>query len=177
MKVVGVAGALAGWKTNVIVHHTLKALEKNDSNLKTELIDLRDVEVEFARGEPLAFYNDDTFDVVNKLLAADILVFGTPIYQASISGALKNLLDHLPVDAFKRKITGIVATGSIDRHALVPDYHLKPVLVYLKGTVPSTTVFVENSAFSDVNEILDERVVERMDQLAQEMLQLQQAGL
>ncbi|MCT2535486.1 NAD(P)H-dependent oxidoreductase [Aquibacillus koreensis] len=174
MKLVGVAGALAGWKTNVVIHHVLEAAKEIDSNIETELIDLRDVEVEFVRGEPLAYYNEDTFKVVNKILNADFLVFGTPIYQASITGALKNLLDHFEVDAFKGKVTGIITTGAVEKHFLVSEYHLKPVLAYLKGLVPTTNVFVHNDSFSDENEIIDEEVTKRIKLLANEMVDLQQ---
>lgn len=175
MKVVGVAGALAGWKTNVVVHHVLEALKQIDSTILTELIDLRDVEVEFARGEPLAFYNDDTFQVINTISEADMLVFGTPIYQASITGALKNLLDHFPVEAFKGKVTSIITTGAVDKHFLVSEYHLKPVLSYLKGLVPTISIFAHNDIFSDVNEIIDETVQSKIEALAKEMIQLQAA--
>lgn len=175
MKLVGIAGALAGWKTNVVVHQVLEAAESIDSNVKTELIDLRDYEVELVNGEPLAYYNEDTFTVVNKVLAADFLVIGTPIYQASITGALKNLLDHLPVDAFKSKVTGMITTGAIDKHFLVADYQLKPILSYLKGLVPSESVFVHNDSFDDVNNIIDEDVTKRIHKLAEEMIFLQKS--
>lgn len=173
MKFVGVSGALAGWKTNVVVHHVLEAAKALDTDIQTELIDLREVEVEFARGEPLAYYNEDTWNVVNKIMAADLLLFGTPIYQASITGALKNLLDHFPVDAFKRKVTGMITTGAVDKHFLVAEYQLKPILSYLKGLVPTHHIFVHNDAFNEINEIVDEEIPRRMKLLAEEMISLQ----
>src|SRR5690606_11078067 len=111
MKLVGVSGALSGDKTAVAVHSVLDAARRIDSTIDTELIDLRDYDIEFVVGLPLASYNEDTWNVVQKILSADFLVFGTPIYQASLSGALKNLLDHLPEYAFRNKVTGMVATG------------------------------------------------------------------
>ncbi|MDL4839804.1 NADPH-dependent FMN reductase [Aquibacillus rhizosphaerae] len=175
MKLVGISGSLAGWKTNVAVHNALVAIEALDANIQTELIDLRDFEVEFVNGDPLAYYNEDTFNVVNKVLSADFLVIGSPIYQASISGALKNLLDHLPVDAFKRKVTGIVTTGEIEKHFLVSEYQLKPILTYLKGLVPTINVFIQNDSFSDENEIIDNDVLERYKLFAEEMVTLQKS--
>ncbi|MDC3417424.1 NADPH-dependent FMN reductase [Aquibacillus salsiterrae] len=172
MKVVGVAGSLVGWKTNVVIHHVLKAVKEIDVTIETELIDLRDYQVEFVTGEPLAYYNQDTFDVVNKIQSADLLVFGTPIYQASISGALKNLFDHFPVDAFKGKVTGMVTTGAVEKHFLVSEYHLKPILSYLKGLVPTSNVFVHNDSFDDQNEIINEEVLKRIKLLATEMITL-----
>ncbi|WP_163971064.1 NADPH-dependent FMN reductase [Oceanobacillus halotolerans] len=175
MKLIGVSGALAGWKTNVAIHEVLEAAKDLDSTIKTELIDLRDYEVEFARGEPLVVYNEDTWEVVNKIEKADLIVFGTPIYQASITGALKNLLDHFPMDVFKRKVTGIVTTGAVEKHFLVSEYQLKPILSYLKGLVPTSNVFVHNDSYNEENIIVDEDALRRIKALAEEMIFLQQS--
>lgn len=93
MKFVGLSGALAGHKTSHMVFKVLQFAKLQNQDIEIELIDLKDYDVEFMRGYPLAYYNDDTQLVVNKLLEADCIVIGTPIYQASISGSLKNLLD------------------------------------------------------------------------------------
>ncbi|WP_170006387.1 NADPH-dependent FMN reductase [Bacillus fonticola] len=174
MKLVGISGALIGSKTSKAVHEVLVAARALDANIQTELVDLQDYEVEFVRGTPLSYYNDDTWTVVNKVLSADLLVVGTPIYQASISGVLKNLFDHLPIDAFKNKVTGIVTTGGTDKHYLVSEYQLKPILSYLKGIVPPTSVFVHSDSFNEQNEIEDQDISTRIKKLAQEMVLLQQ---
>ncbi|MDY0407883.1 NADPH-dependent FMN reductase [Virgibacillus soli] len=175
MKLIGISGELTGWKATMILHHVLEAAKKVEPNLETELIEMKEYEIEFVRGEPLAYYNDDTFQVVNKILDADLLVFGTPIYQASMTGALKNLLDFFPVDAFKNKVTGIVTTGAIEKHFLVSEYQLRPILSYLKGFVPTSNVFVHNDAFNEINEIVDNDVLNRVKLLAEEMLRLQRS--
>lgn len=174
MKLIGVSGALSGEKTSVAVESVLAAAKRYDSSVKTELIDLRDYEIEFAAGLPLSAYNEDTWNVVKKIQAADFLVFGTPIYQASLSGALKNLLDHLPEYAFKHKVTGMIATGWTNRHFLVLEYHLGSILSYFKGVTPANNVFVHNDAFDiGTNELIDQRIYERVAQLAEEMIVLQ----
>ena len=174
MKLVGVSGALAGDKTSIVVNDVLRAAKRYDPTVKIELIDLRDYEIEFVRGAPLADYNEDTWNVVQKMLSADLLVFGTPIYQASISGALKNLLDHLPEYAFKHKVTGMVATGWSNKHFLVLEYHLRSILSYFKGLVPSGNVFIHNDSFElETDDINDDRVSERIQKLAEEMVYLQ----
>lgn len=173
VKLIGISGSLVGWKTNVLIHEVLTAARTYDENIETELIDLRDYDVEFVQGSPLAYYNADTFKVVNEILSADLLVIGSPIYQASISGALKNLLDHLPIDAFKGKVTGMVTTAGSANHFLVSEYQLKPILSYFKGIVPTTSVFSHDDSFNDVNEIIDPNVSDRIQKLAEEMIQLQ----
>lgn len=174
MKLVGVSGALAGDKTSIAVNDVLVAAKLLDSTIQTELIDLREYDIEFFDGNPLALHNKDTWDVVQKILSADFLVFGTPIYQASISGALKNLLDHLPEYAFRHKVTGMIATGWSNKHFLVIEYHLRSILTYFKGLVPTGNVFVHNDSFNeDSDEIIDKRVSERIQKLANEMIYLQ----
>lgn len=101
MKLVGVSGTLAGNKTSKAVYDVLAAAKLLDKSVETELIYLRDYELSFADGSPLAYFDDDTWPVADKIMTADCLVFGAPIYQASISGVLKNLLDHFSEYAFK----------------------------------------------------------------------------
>lgn len=174
MKLVGVSGALAGGKTAVAVEAVLAAARVHDPTIKTELIDLREYDIEFVAGLPLSAYNEDTWNVVKKIQAADFLVFGTPIYQASLSGALKNLLDHLPEYAFRNKVTGMVATGWTNRHFLVLEYHLGSILSYFKGLIPTGNVFIHNEAYDiESDELIDDRIYERIGQLAEEMIYLQ----
>ncbi|MCM3571254.1 NADPH-dependent FMN reductase [Neobacillus mesonae] len=175
MKLIGVSGSLVGSKTSKAVYEVLFAAKAYDPGLETELVDLKDYDVEFVRGTPLSYYNSDTWNVVNKILSADFLVFGTPIYQASISGALKNLLDHMPTDAFKSKVTGMITTGGSEKHYLVTEYHLKPILTFLKGVVPVGNVFVHNDHFNEDNEVIDSDVSRRIKKLAKEMILLQRS--
>lgn len=175
MKLVGVSGSLIGSKTSKAVYEVLTAAKNIASDIQVELVDLKEYDVEFVKGTPLSYYNDDTIKVVNTILAADVLLFGTPIYQASITGALKNLLDHLPIDAFKSKVTGMITTGGTEKHFLVPEYQLKPILTYLKGTVPTGNVFIHNDQFDEDNEIIDVDVQQRIKKLAEELVLLKRS--
>lgn len=175
MKLVGISGSLIGSKTSKVVYEVLMAVKTADPTIEIELIDLKDFEVEFVKGAPLSYYNEDTINVVNTIQNADFLVFGTPIYQASITGVLKNLFDHMPIDAFKSKVTAMVTTGGTDKHFLVTEYHLKPILSYLKGVVPVGNVFVQNDDFNEENEVKNKEVSSRIQKLAKEMLLLQKA--
>ncbi|MGV3467381.1 MAG: NADPH-dependent FMN reductase [Heyndrickxia sp.] len=174
MKIVGVSGALAGSKTLQTVHEVLAAAKNINPSVQTELIDLREYDVEFMCGTPLSYYNDDTQTVVNKILQADCLVIGTPIYQASISGSLKNLLDLMPIRAFKSKIAGCITNGGSSKHLLVTQYQLKPILQYLEAIVVAKDVFVHNDLFDvETAEILDNGVLRRIHKLAEDILYLQ----
>ncbi|TRZ35614.1 NADPH-dependent oxidoreductase [Niallia circulans] len=173
MKLVGVSGSLVGSKTAKAVNKVLSAAKLADAAIETELVDLKEYDVEFVKGTELSNYNEDTIKVVETILAADLLIIGSPVYQASIPGALKNLFDHLPVDAFQGKVTGIIMTAGTDKHFLVAEHQLKPILSYLKGLIPSSAVFVHNDDFNEDNDISSKEVGARINNLANEMLILQ----
>lgn len=173
MKLVGLSGSLIGSKTVHSVQAVLLAANNVDPSIEIELLDLKDYEVEFVKGTPLSYYNQDTNHVVKTILSADFIVIGTPVYQSSITGALKNVLDHLPIDAFNSKVTGIVTTAGTDKHYLVAEYHLKPILAYLKGIIPIGNVFIHSDHFNEDNEIIDSDVKKRISHLAKEMILLQ----
>jgi FMN reductase len=175
MKLVGISGSLTGSKTSKAVHEVLAAAKRLSPSILTELIDLKDYDVEFVTGKPLTYYNSDTWKVVQTITEADFLVIGTPIYQASITGALKNLFDHLAVDVFKSKAVGVLTTGGSDKHFLVAEYQLKPIISYLKGTAPASSVFVHSNDFNDDNEIAAPIVLERIEKLARELITLQES--
>lgn len=174
LKLVGVSGALAGQKTSQMVYDVLHAAKLAKLDIEFELIDLKDYEIEFMRGFPLSYYNDDTQDVVNKILNADCLVIGTPVYQASISGSLKNLLDLLPEAAFKHKVVGFISTAGSDKHFLVAEYHLRPILQFLGATVPTKNVFVHDDCFDDESVIVDKDIQVRIRNYAKSLIDLKE---
>lgn len=81
---------------------------------------------------------------------------GSPVYNASIPGALKNVLDLLPIDSIKDKVVGIIMTAGSNIHYLVAQYHLLPVLEYMKSSVIDKYVFITDEDFINSNEINDD---------------------
>src|SRR5262245_27702473 len=63
----------------------------------TDFIDLAEHRVSFADGRPLDQLGDDSEAVENRIVAADALILATPVYRATYTGALKNLLDLTPI--------------------------------------------------------------------------------
>ncbi len=173
VKIVGVSGAIIGEKTAKAVEELLHTIQNKHASAETELIDMRDYDVEFVSGKPLASYNEDTQTVISKIIEADMIIFGTPVYQASITGVLKNLFDHLPTTALKGKVVGMVTTAGSVKHLLVTEYQLKPILAFFKTTIAANNVFIHSSCFDPDNKITDEDVLQRMQALADEMIFLQ----
>ncbi|WP_238985110.1 NADPH-dependent FMN reductase [Bacillus kwashiorkori] len=173
MRLVCISGSLIGEKLPKVMGLCIKEAERKNPNLKTEMIDLRDYQIQFVDGRPREQYNTDTQETVAKILAADILLIGSPVYQASISGVLKNLFDHLPMNSLDGKIVGLVMTAGTEKHYLVMEHQLRPIITFLKGFVVTKNVFIHTNQLDE--ELEDEEVVTRIQDLVQEVLEFKKA--
>ena len=81
----------------------------------------------FGDGRPAEKDKDDTASIVARI-TKDAIILASPVYRGSFTGALKNLLDHLPIEALTGKPVGIVAMGATNHHYLGVDWHLRDVL-------------------------------------------------
>ena len=134
---------------------SLKALEfvvrcagEEAPGVDAHLINLRDCRISFADGRPPNQFDDDTESVVREIGDAAAVIFASPVYRGSFSGVLKNLLDHLPVEALRGKPCGIVAIGATEHHFLGVDWHLRDVLAWFGALIAPTSVYLSSADFS-----------------------------
>ena len=86
---------------------------------------------------------------MERVTAADMFIIGTPIFRAAYTGALKNLLDLLPVEALRGKVCGLVGMGATDHHYLAVDTQLRPVLTWFGAHTVPTSVYLQSRHFSE----------------------------
>jgi FMN reductase len=138
--------------------------------LQASVTNLADVRIAFADGRAPDAYGDDTATVVERVSAAEIVLLATPVYRASFTGALKNLLDHLPVKALMGKPCGIVAMGATTHHFLSAEWHLRDVLTWFGAIVAPTAVYLSAADF--VDGVLSDEAAAELDLLAAAMIKL-----
>ncbi|OLO37851.1 NADH-dependent FMN reductase [Alkalihalophilus pseudofirmus] len=175
MKLVGISGTIVGSKTRIIVNKVLDQVKKLDPSIEIELLDLKEYNVQFCDGRDPSTYEGDTKKVIETMNSADLFLIGTPIFQSSLSGALKNLIDLTPVDTFREKVMGFVATGGTYQHYLVIENQLKPIAGYFRAYVAPSYVYAQNDHFNSQNEVIDEEVNTRIRGLAEELVFMQKA--
>ncbi len=142
-KILGISGSLtAGGSTRNLVDLALHAASSGDRHVTTDVIDLREINISFCDGRPVEEYQDDTANVINRIQAADAYVIGTPIYRGTYTGALKNLIDHVPVEAFCGKTVGLIGNAYTDHHYLSIDQELKTVLDWFNMHIVPGSVYV-----------------------------------
>ena len=109
LKVMAVIGSLHEQSvTRVVVNHVVDGLRA--AGCEVDVLDLA--------AEPLPLVNpDSTFaadyygPLKERVMAADVFVLGTPDYHGSISGAMKNFLDH-----FWKEFTGKLFVPMVASH-------------------------------------------------------------
>jgi NAD(P)H-dependent FMN reductase len=119
------------------------------SDLEIELVNLADKKIAFADGRPAEQLGDDTAAIIANVRSADGVVIASPVYRGSFTGALKNLLDHLPVEALAGKPVGIIAMGATQHHFLGVDWHLRDVLAWFGALMVPTSVYLASADFVD----------------------------
>ncbi|PAV28202.1 FMN reductase [Virgibacillus profundi] len=171
MKIVALSGSNVGSKTRTAMNSTVKVLHENYPEAEITLVDLAEYEIQFSDGRNYLEYEGDTGYVAQTLMEADAIIFGTPIFQASIPATLKNVFDLLPQNALENKVASILVTAGSAKHYLIPEQQLKPILAYMKAQIVQTYVFIEEKDFYR-KEIVNDDVIFRLDRLVEDTVVL-----
>ncbi|PKR77048.1 NADH-dependent FMN reductase [Halalkalibacillus sediminis] len=166
MKILLINGSIVGEKTKILLEAVKTELEKFSADYEIKELNLEKYDMQFADGRPKDDYNEDTQSMIDEMEAADGYIIATPIFQGSIPGALKNLFDLISPKVMRYKPVAIVANGGTFQHHLVIENQLKPILDYFRSLITPNYVYTQSAHFSHVNEIIDEDVKFRIEELA-----------
>lgn len=174
MKIALLSGSIVGTKTQTAMKIIQKKLTEQSPDDEVTLIDLKELSVNFSDGRNYLDYSGDTLYVTTTLMQADMILIGSPTFQASIPATLKNVFDLLPQSAFEKKVIGIVMTAGSAKHFLVAEMQLKPIINYMKGNLVANYVFIEDQDFYQA-EITNDDVLFRIDKLIEDAVILTRA--
>lgn len=169
MKIVAISGSTVGTKTLTAIEKAVNMMQEKYPEHETRIIDLAKKDIVFSDGRNYFEYEGDTQDVTTAIMEADAIIIGTPIFQASIPGTLKNIFDLLPVNALREKIVSIIVTAGSAKHYLIAEYQLKPILAYMKATIVPTYVFIEEADFLR-KEIINDDIHFRLERLVEDTI-------
>jgi NAD(P)H-dependent FMN reductase len=164
LKILAVIGSLHQKSvTSSVIHHVARQLQHEDC-----AVDVLD----FAK-EPLALYNPDTAHegpafaaLRERVNNADVIILGTPDYHGSISGAMKNFLDH-----FWREFTGkLFATivASHEKGLTVTDQLRTVARQCYAWTLPYGVSFTEGHDVKD-GKIASDALNQRLEMLVRDI--------
>ncbi len=121
MKVVAICGSPRKGNTEAMLKRVLDGAKSKGAAI--ELVNLSDKKIEPCRAVCDCFeterkcpIEDDMAEVINKMLAADAIVFGSPDYFKNVSGIMKNFIDRTNgiCGKLKGKKAAAVSVGAQD---------------------------------------------------------------
>ncbi|HSM83585.1 MAG TPA: NAD(P)H-dependent oxidoreductase [Nodosilinea sp.] len=135
-----------------------------------ERLDLRQLNLPLCHGGQDYPDHPDVERLRQAFLRADGLVLVTPEYHGSVSGVLKNALDLMSFDQLDGKVAGTVSIlgGQANNNAL---NDLRTILRWVHAWVVPEQVAIGQAwqAFDNQGKIVDERLSQRLDGLAQSL--------
>lgn len=107
----------------------------------------RGVTVDLAAVAPLLFVfpSEEMATLTGQVAQSAIVIFASPTYKAAYTGMLKAFLDRYPSDGLNSIVAIPVMTGASDRHAMAPDTTLRPLLVELGASMPTSSLYFVTS--------------------------------
>ncbi|MBM7542103.1 NADPH-dependent FMN reductase [Amphibacillus cookii] len=171
MNIVALSGSNVGSKTKIAIDYTVDKLKETEENHQMVSLDLSAYDIQFSDGRNYLDYKGDTAYVAKTIMEADLIIIGTPIFQASIPATLKNIFDLLPTDGLRDKIVSMIVTAGSQRHYLVAEMQLKPILNYMKAHVVENYVFIEEKDYH-MKKIINDDVFLRIDRLIEDAFTL-----
>ncbi|GEM_PF-1433381 len=127
-------------------------------------IDVRQQEIDFWDGRPWEKYSSKTQEVGEKMKRAQAYIFSIPVYAASLSGAIKNII-KLTEGEMKNKVAGIMACSSG-----VPPYPATHELIGILSQAPHVST-VQPVVYSSPEEFKNGKIFdEQITLLIEEMV-------
>ena len=165
VKVLGIAASPRKGNTEILIREALGAA-KSVGDVETEFVSLHGKKINpcldcraCERNKSLCVQKDDMQKIYPKLIEADGIIIGSPVYMSTVSGQLKALMDRttclfkseydpsfpIKVD-FTKKVGGAIAVG-YDRYGGVEytiqtiiNYFLSAHMVVVSGYTPNAYI-------------------------------------
>ena len=165
VKILGVSGSPRKGNTEILVRESLKAAEEV-GDVETEFIPLRGKKInpclacyQCVDKKIVCIQKDDMQEIYPKIMEADGIIIGTPVYMHTVSAQTKAFMDRItslvkskfypemPIRVdFSKKVGGAIAVG-FDRHggiehalATIIHFFLSIDMIVVSGYVPTSYI-------------------------------------
>jgi FMN reductase len=175
LKIVGLGGSLraASYSTAALRAGLSIAADKGAI---TELLDLRELNLPvYLPDAAIEEYPADAQAAISRLVAAfrsaDVMLWATPTYHGSMSGALKNAIDYMqllardPAPYLQGRAVGLVSLA-----APSPLANMADCVTELRAWLAPTRVTLTAQDFSPERELISQTGIRRLTRIVTELL-------
>ena len=138
-------------------------------SLEVKFINLSEGGINYYIGD--GKFSDKTKQAIKNITEADVWLIGTPIYNSFFSSALKNLFEYIDYKKTAGKTAGLIIVASGNSGFTDVQTLLTQLMSYFNVITNPRAVFVTADTV-DNNEIINEDVKSRLNQLVDETLKL-----
>ena len=161
--IVGFSGNLARPSRTRALVETVTSRAAERLRVAAVVHDLDDLAPSLGSAHRLADLDGAARAVVEAILAADLLIIGSPTYKGSYTGLFKHLIDLLDPLSLAGSPVILTATGGSDRHSLVIEHQLRPLFGFFAAHTAPTGIYASDRDFQD-GRIVSAQVNQRIDQ-------------
>ena len=157
-------------KTQVFMKYVTEYVKNSSlSGLEVKLLNLSNGGIDYYTGD--GSFNDTTKEAIKNITEADVWIIGTPIYNSFFSSALKNLFEYIDYKKTAGKTAGLIIVASSNSGFTDVQTLLTQLMSYFNVITNPRAVFVTADSVNN-DEIINEDVKSRLNQLADETLKL-----
>lgn len=134
------------------------------TDASVEVVELRELAHDITDRLLTGFPSERLGEVLANVETADGVILVSPTFAASYSGLFKSFMDVLDPDALEAKPVLLAATGGSERHSLVLEYAMRPLLAYLRAAPVPTAIYAASADWGSDPE-LGERITRAAGEL------------
>jgi len=158
-------GLNPNFATDILLEEVVRILKRR--SILFEQIDVRESGIDFCDDRPYEQYSQQTHEMCTKMERANAYIFSIPVYAATLSGAVKNII-LLSRNQMEKKPAGIMSYS-----AGVSPYLATHELIGLlsNASVPTVqpVVYTSREEFKD-GKIFDEQISLLMEEMIDALL-------
>lgn len=137
-------------------------------DLSSRTYDIEDVGPSLGAARWARDLDEEAQSILAQVIAADVLVVGSPTFKGSYTGLFKHFFDLIDPSALRGKPVLLTATGGGERHALIVEHQLRPLFGFFEALTLPTAIYATDRDFSD-GALRSEPILKRAEQAVGEI--------
>ncbi len=147
--IVGFSGNLTRpSRTRAFVEHVAREVARSTSR-SSAVYDIEDLGPSLAAARWGHDLDDQARRIVARITDAELLIIDSPTFKGSYTGLFKHFFDLLDPATLRGKPVIITATGGGERHALIVEHQLRPLLGFFEAFALPTAIYASDKDFSE----------------------------